>query len=35
MTPSIDHGLDEDFIWAFQRDIYNQKIIRNEYFLGG
>lgn len=29
--PTIDHGLDEDYIWGFQRSIYNQDIIKNPY----
>lgn len=29
--PYIDHGLDEDFIWAFNMSSYNQHIIKNPY----
>lgn len=28
---SIDHGLDEDHIWAFRKTNYNQKVIFNQY----
>jgi hypothetical protein len=30
-VPTIDHGLDEDFIWAFNVTGYNQNIIKNQY----
>ena len=29
--PTIDHGLDEDHIWAFSKTNYNQNVIRNPY----
>ena len=29
--PTIDHGLDEDHIWAFNVSGYNQNIIKNQY----
>lgn len=32
--PTIDHGLDEDQIWAFNVTGYNQQIIKNQYNLG-
>lgn len=30
-SPTIDHGVDEDFIWAFQRTGYNQLVVKNQY----
>jgi len=30
-SPVIDHGLDEDLIWAFKSTNYNQKVIFNHY----
>lgn len=30
-APVIDHGLDEDHIWAFRKSNYNQKVIYNPY----
>jgi hypothetical protein len=32
---TIDHGLDEDHIWSFQKTLYNQNKIKNPYILGG
>ena len=29
--PTIDHGLDEDYIWAFNLTAYNQHVIKNQY----
>lgn len=29
--PTIDHGLDEDLIWAFTMTAYNQSVIKNTY----
>jgi hypothetical protein len=29
--PTIDHGLDEDHIWAFNMSGYNQFVIKNPY----
>ena len=29
--PLIDHGLDEENVWAFQLTAYNQHVIRNTY----
>lgn len=29
--PSIDHGLDEEHIWAFNNTGYNQFVIKNQY----
>ncbi len=29
--PTLDHGLDEDEIWAFQKTNYNQIVINNPY----
>jgi len=29
--PVVDHGLDEDHIWAFRKSNYNQKVIYNPY----
>ena len=34
-SPLIDHGLDEDHIWAFQRDLYNQEVVKNNWMQGG
>ena len=34
-TPAIDQGGDEEHIWAFPRTIYNQTLVKNEYFDGG
>lgn len=30
-APVIDHGLDENEIWAFRKSNYNQKIVHNPY----
>ncbi|CDW76795.1 UNKNOWN [Stylonychia lemnae] len=30
-SPTIDHGIDEDDIWSFQRSVYNQIVIKNPY----
>jgi len=30
-SPSIDHGLDEDYIWAFPHSVFNQRVIKNPY----
>lgn len=30
-SPTIDHGVDEEFIWAFQRTGYNQFVVKNQY----
>lgn len=30
-TPTIDHGLDEDLIWAFRKTNYNQKVVYNHF----
>ena len=32
-SPVIDHGLDEDKIWAFRMTAYNQDQIKNEWAL--
>lgn len=32
--PLIDHGLDEDHIWAFQKTLYNQNVIKNDFLSG-
>ena len=29
--PSIDHGLDEDYIWNFPLSAFNQHVIKNPY----
>lgn len=29
--PTIDHGLDEEHIWAFNLTGYNQMVIKNQY----
>jgi len=29
--PIIDHGLDEEFIWAFPKSLYNEKIVKNAW----
>lgn len=31
--PTIDHGLDEDYIWGFPLTGYNQHVIKNNYTL--
>jgi hypothetical protein len=31
----VDHGLDEEHIWAFQSTLYNQKKIRNDWMRAG
>lgn len=31
----IDHGLDENHIWAFQKSVYNQNIVKNNYLAPG
>jgi hypothetical protein len=28
---TMDHGLDEDVVWAFQKTAYNQVVIKNNY----
>lgn len=33
-TPFIDHGLDEENIWAFMLTGYNQQVIKNSYAKG-
>ena len=30
-SPTIDHGLEEDHIWAFNLTAYNQFVIKNQY----
>ena len=30
-APTLDHGLDEDHIWAFRKTNYNQQVINNPY----
>jgi len=30
--PLIDHGLDEEIIWAFPKNLYNMDVIKNPYF---
>jgi hypothetical protein len=30
-APTIDHGMDEDDIWAFGKSLYNQNIIKNTW----
>mmetsp|Transcript_17828 Transcript_17828/g.30238 ORF Transcript_17828/g.30238 Transcript_17828/m.30238 type:complete len:288 (+) Transcript_17828:288-1151(+) len=30
-APTVDHGVDEEYIWSFQQDLYNQNIIHNPY----
>ena len=32
--PTVDHGLDEDHIWAFNSTGYNQSSIRNGFTKG-
>jgi hypothetical protein len=32
-APLIDHGLDEDHIWAFNVTGYNQSVVKNQYLL--
>merc|ERR1712176_891981 len=32
-NPVVDHGLDEDKIWAFRVTNYNQDVIKNDYAL--
>lgn len=32
--PTIDHGLDEEHIWAFRRSVYNQNVVTNAYSRG-
>lgn len=32
--PVVDHGLDEDKIWAFRKSVYNQIVIDNPYTRG-
>jgi hypothetical protein len=27
----VDHGLDEEHIWAFQTTLYNQKKVKNQW----
>lgn len=34
-SPLVDHGLDEDYIWAFQRDLYNQEVVKNNWMQPG
>jgi len=29
--PVIDHSLDEEFIWAFPKNLYNEKIVKNAW----
>lgn len=29
--PTIDHGLDEDAVWAFKMTGYNQDVVNNPY----
>lgn len=29
--PVFDHGLDEEYIWAFASSGYNQNVIKNQY----
>ena len=31
-APVIDHGLDEEKIWAFPRSLYNQEIVQNNWW---
>lgn len=33
-NPTIDHGLDEDEIWAFRLSNYNQVAVTNSYMRG-
>lgn len=28
---SLDHGLDEDYVWAFQKTVFNQDVIKNPF----
>lgn len=30
-TPTIDHGMDEDHIWAFHRTLFNQEVVKNTW----
>ena len=32
--PTVDHGLDEDQLWAFSATLYNQSAIKNQYSKG-
>ena len=32
--PTIDHGLEEDNVWAFKLTYFNQQVITNEYKNG-
>ena len=32
--PVVDHGLDEESIWAFRKSIYNQNVVDNPYTRG-
>lgn len=31
-NPVIDHGLDEEFIWNFNKNAYNEDVIKNPYY---
>lgn len=33
-VPHIDHGQDEEKIWAFPRTLYNQEVIKNQWIPG-
>lgn len=30
----VDHGLDEEHIWNFSKNLYNQEVVKNPYFGG-
>ena len=32
--PTVDHGVDEDEVWAFRTDALNQKVVNNPYSKG-
>lgn len=31
-TLTVDHGLDEEDIWCFGKNLYNQEVVKNPYF---
>lgn len=31
-TITVDHGLDEENIWCFPKNLYNQEVVKNPYF---
>jgi hypothetical protein len=34
-TPVVDHGQDENHIWAFGKTLYNQTVVKNNHMPGG